>query len=246
MTIFRALASAILLSLAIPAWGDLSIGDGGSFSLGSGVLRLADTPLIIDGEFDLGSGNVERAGNILISGVFSGGSGSLSTSGDWINNGTFNAMDSAITLFDETGSTALVLGDSVFYGLSIFSSAAGEFVFESGSIQNVTDSLFIQGVSGLPLQLRSTSPLQIAQLFLENGASQDIAFLGVSDVHATGQPLAPDQTNQGGTGNDLGWFGRALEFIPIPTLSVPGLIVLVLAIFGVAVVRRKVDSQFVA
>jgi hypothetical protein len=115
------------------------------------------------------------------------------------------------------------------------SSAGGAFVLESGQAQRVLSSLTIQG-SGSPVQIRSSNPPQAAELVLERGGSQNISNVGVSDVHATGEHLAPQQSNQGGTGNAFGWFG--IGILAVPTLSLGGLILLILAFFGVALLRR--------
>jgi hypothetical protein len=55
-------------------------------------------------------------------------------------------------------------------------------------------------------------------------------------VHATGQHLAAGKTNDGGTGNALGWFGALVSAAvrPAPALSLPALCLLALAMAMVA------------
>lgn len=216
----------------------ITVGNGGSISLGDGRLALAETDLTVNGTFDVGSGDVVDAGNVIINGMLSGGTGSLTALGDWVNAGNFLAGSGRVHLDDQSASSANMVGDSTFYELALTSNAGGEFVLQSGSIQRVSTLLTILGVNGVPVQIRSSLPPQIAQMFLESGGGQAIEFVGISDVHATGEPLAPDQTNQGGTGNDLGWFGRGFEPLIVPTLSFAGLLLLALMLAGVVVLRR--------
>lgn len=230
--------AACLLLAAAPSWAGISVGSGGSISLGQGALDLGGGNLIIDGQFDLGGGAASAIGDVVITGALDGGSGSISLRGDWVNGGSFDAGTGQVSMIDDAGGISLLMGTSTFNALSLTSSAGGSFVLESGLTQRVTNALTIQGASGQPVQIRSSSPPQVAQLVLDPGGSQNIAFVGVSDVHATGQNLAPDQTNQGGSGNDFGWFGAGLEAFPVPALSLGGLALLILALFGVAFFRR--------
>lgn len=221
--------------VAAPCWAGISVGSGGSISLGQGSIDLGGGDLAVSGQFDVAGGSVFGIGNVLINGTLDGGSGPLEVLGDWINNGTFNASTGSVQMLDDTGSIAQLGGASTFNVLSMTSSAGGAFVLESGQVQRVLSSLTIQG-SGSPVQIRSSNPPQVAELVLERGGSQNISNVGVSDVHATGEHLAPQQTNQGGTGNAFGWFG--IGILAVPTLSMGGLVLLILAFFGVAFLRR--------
>jgi hypothetical protein len=53
-------------------------------------------------------------------------------------------------------------------------------------------------------------------------------------VHATGQHLAANQTNDGGSGNAKGWFGSAAagNTVPTPAFSGIGLLLLALLLVG--------------
>jgi len=228
----------IVLSLcaAGSAFGAISVGSGGSFSLGDGGLDLAGGDLTVDGQFDVANGSVSNAGNVQIGGTLDGGNGSLSLLGDWINNGVFNAGLGQVSFIDDAGTSAQIVGNSTFYGLFFLSSAGGAYVLQTGTVQRVINSLVIQG-NGAPVQIESSIPPQIAELLLEPGGSQNITNVGVSNVHATGQPLAPNQTNQGGSGNARGWFGLPIDPLPVPVLSIPGLVILMLAVLGVAYAR---------
>lgn len=234
---FRAVAVILALFVACSSWAGVSIGSGGSISLGQGALDLGGTDLQIDGQLDIEAGSIVEAGNVAINGVLEGGSGAVAARGNWTNNGSFNAGTGSVQLLDDSGSSSHLIGASNFHSLSMTSSSGGSFVLESGQTQRVTNALTVQGVGGQPVQIRSSSSPQVAELLLEPGGSQNIALVGVSDVHATGQRLAPGQVNQGGNDNDFGWFGGGLPHA-VPTLSFGSLLLLILAFFGVALVRR--------
>lgn len=232
------LAACFLLAVG-SSWAGISVGSGGSLSLGQGALDLGGGDLTINGLFDVGGGEVSGIGDVVIGGTLEGGSGALWVYGDWINNGGFDAGTGQVSLLDDAGGSSLIMGGSTFHGLSMASSAGGSFVLESGRTQRVTNALSIQGVNGQPVQIQSSNPPQVAELVLDAEGSQNIAFVGVSDVYATGQHLAPEQTNQGGNGNDFGWFGRGLQpALPVPALSFGGLLILILVFFGAAWLRR--------
>jgi hypothetical protein len=76
------------------------------------------------------------------------------------------------------------------------------------------------------------------------GGTQNIQYVGVSDVHATGQHLAINQTNDGGTGNATGWFGTAIagNTVPTPTLSWFGSFLLALLLVRIAATRRNGET----
>lgn len=102
--------------------------------------------------------------------------------------------------------------------------------------------------NGAPIQVDVTASGSIAFLNLATGGTQNIANVGVSDVHATGQHLAPTLTNQGGSGNDTGWFGgggpQPLPPVPVPLLSPAtlGALAMVLAFFGLRRRARRDDA----
>ncbi len=123
------------------------------------------------------------------------------------------------------------------------SSAGGSFTLQARLIQQISQSLTILGTPAQPVQIRSDQPPEVAFVRLEQGGIQDITSVGVSNVFAIGVPLAPDETNQGGTGNDFGWFGKSLQSIPIPTLSVYGLLFLILAFLVIGLRRRASQAH---
>ena len=113
--------------------------------------------------------------------------------------------------------------------LSFISSVGKNWAFAAGSTQTV-QRLTVQGVAGLPLQLRSATPGQIAYINLTG--TQSVAHIGVTDLGANGLPLAPDLVNEGGS-NASRWFG-APDYTQVPTLSESALLILMLLIGAIA------------
>lgn len=233
-------ACALLVSSAL-AWGSISIGGGGVVSLGGGTIDLGGSDLVVDGQLDVTDGQLLDAGDVVINGALDGGTGLITLRGDWVRNGAFAANLGEVAMLDDDGGSANLVGDSEFHDLSLVSSAGGAFVLQSGTTQRILNALVIQGLGGLPVQIESSDPPAIAQIYLDPLGTQDIDFVGVSNVYAIGQHLAPDQTNQGGSGNDFGWFGNELLPQVIPTLSIPGLLalILILAMIGIGRARAR-------
>lgn len=208
-------------SLMVPA--------GASLNVSGGRVELANGAFSVAGTFGLGAGELRSAGAVRIAsgGTADFGSGVATVFGDWENRGIFNAGTSRIELRDGPAASA-VLGISRFANLSLVSAAGKHYRFESGLTQSVSGQLQIQG-QGPPIQVDATAPGSVASLNLLPGGTQAIANVGVSDVYATGQHLAPAQTNQGGNGNDDGWFGGGgpvTQPVPVPALGWPMLLAL--------------------
>lgn len=217
---------------------------GGAFDLRGGRLALADGDVTVAGRFALGAGELfeTRAFRILAGGVALFGSGTAQLTGYWENRGSFDAGSSNVRLRDGAATSSAILGSSRFADLSIVSSSGKRYRLESGLTQQVSGLLQIQGSAGLPVQIDVTAPGSIASLELLPGGTQDIANVGVSDVHATGQRLAPQQSNAGGRGNALGWFGTVLQQaapVLVPTLSAGVLVLLTLSLLATAGVFRR-------
>lgn len=230
------LIGSLLLAPGVLIAG-INLGDGGAISLGQGQIDLAGGDLRIDGNFSVASGRLLRAGSLILTGGLDGGSGEIEVGGDWINDGQFTPGAGWVRLTGDVDGMVSISGESDFANLALINTAGAVFVLDSGLEQRVADSLIIQGGVGLPVQIQSDTPPQPAFLWLADTGSQDITQVGVSNVHATGQPLAPDQTNQGGSGNALGWFGQGFEIIPVPALSLPALALLILTLMGLTAFR---------
>ena len=213
------------------AFAQTTIPSGASVQLNGGSLSLAGTSLLDAGVFGIGSGAMI---NILDASIAPGaslvvGTGAMTLSRDWSNLGTFTAGSGAINFIDGGVATSNISGNSIFNNASFISSTGKTYSFATGSTQTVGGALIILGASTLGIQFKSATLGQAANLNLLPGGTQNIDFVGVSSVHATGQPLAPTKTNFGGSGDALGWFGAvvaAVAAIPAPMLSMLGMLLL--------------------
>mgnify|MGYP006300521473 CR=1 FL=1 len=203
---------------------------------------LADVRIPAGGAISLGGGSLVNAGDMEIAGMLDAGSWSISLSGDWTRTGTFVPGTSTVSFTDGGRAQSAFTGDSAFHDLRLVSSTGKTYVIESGRTLNIASALTIRGIDGAPIEVASPDPSRVAFMNLAANGSQDIEFVGVSNVHADVQPLAPDQTNQGGTGNDRGWFGSLpIVALPIPTLSTFAL--LLLALLMVATTARRASPR---
>lgn len=230
---FLASGAAFAAGMTIPAGARVPL-NGGTLDTGGGSLH-------VDGILELGSGVLRGLDAVRIStgGSADFGSGTATVTGDWENLGTFTAGSSRVELRDGAAAQSTILGTSSFATLSLVSAAGKRYRFESGLTQRVSATLQIVG-NGLPIQLDVTTPGSAAFLDLAAAGTQVIANVGVSDVHATGQHLAPTLTNQGGSGNAVGWFGGvvpAVPPVPVPALSWSALLALIAAFVFVATRR---------
>ncbi len=242
-----ALAAACTL-LAGAAFADLIVPAGGTVSLGGGTIDLGCSDVVVGGGLQLGAGAAAGTRNltILAGGTLDAGSGAITLAGGWSNGGTFNSGSGTVSFVDAGGCSvaSTISGGTTFYDLSLISSTGKVYTFEAGMTQTVANSLTIQGVAGTPLQIVSNTPGVQGNLNLSPGGTQSIAHVGVTDNWATGQPLAPFQTNEGGGGNARGWFGQPLQSTGIPALGGAGLIFLAFLIGTMAVlaIRRPRET----
>lgn len=243
VTRFCAFIAFILLFAAGNAAAQLSIPSGGSFTLEGGSLDLAGTNLSVAGTFAVGAGNVYNAANVEIAanGLLDGGSGALNLFGDWSKLGTFAAGSGQVNFFDGAASQSQISGNTTFANLAFATTLGKSYVFATGSTQTITALLQILGTPAQPIQFRSAAAGQVANLNLLAGGSQNIAHVGVSNVHANGQHLAPTLTNEGGTGDALGWFAAVIvqNAVPATALSLPGMLLLALALLAMVWHSRR-------
>lgn len=242
------LACAIALGVlgaARPAHADLVVPAGATVSLGGGTVDLSCTDLIVAGTFQITSGSVAnvRHVTILAGGTIDGGSGTLTLGGDWTNSGQFIAGSSAVRFRDVCSLAFGAISGSTTFSTASFVTAAGRnFVFAVGTTQTINSVLEIAGTAGSPVQFRSSAPGQVAYINLIASGTQLIQHVGVTDVWATGQWLAPTLTNEGGGGNANRWFGGSGPgAAAIPTLDDAMLIALaaLLAASGAWLARRR-------
>lgn len=200
---------------------------------------LADIHIPAGASLSLNGGRLDQVGNLFIGGTLDAGSGSISLSGDWTRTGTFVPGTSTVSFIDGGRGQSTLTGDTDFYVLSLVSGTGKTYLIESARTLGIADGLTIRGLAGAPVQIASPDASRVAFVNLAATGSQNIEFVGVSNVHASGQHLAPTRINQGGTGNDRGWFGLLLnKALPVPTLTY--LALLILALLMIATTTRHV------
>jgi hypothetical protein len=208
-------------------------------------LALADVLIPAGGSIALGGGRLDNVGNLSIAGTLDAGTGGISLAGDWTRTGTFVPGTSTVSFIDGGLGQSNLTGDTDFHALSLVSSTGKTYVIESSRTLRVAAGLTIRGLAGSPIQVASPDPSRVAFVNLAAAGTQDIEFVGVSNVHASGQPLAPTQSNQGGTGNARGWFGSLLMApFPVPGLSPLALLVLGLLMIATAMRRARRSRTF--
>ncbi len=249
LTRYGALAGAIALSLyPLFAAADFDVPAGAVVSLGGGSFDLGCTDLNDAGTFQLGSGQGLNARNVTIQpgGTLDDGSGALDLGGNWSNGGGFVPGSGTVRFRDLCAiPSATITGSSTFANVQFVSSIGKNYVFAVGTTQSISGILQIMGTAPHPIQFRSSSPGQVAFINLAASGVQQISHVGVTDVWATGQFLAPGQHNEGGGGNARRWFGNAAppptaEAIPVPALSKPmlGILAALLALAAIMGPRR--------
>ncbi|MBN8887626.1 MAG: hypothetical protein J0I77_18015 [Rudaea sp.] len=238
----QALLVFVLLCAASTASAQVVVPAGGSLALGGGSLNLSGSSLQISGLLSLAGGSLANVANLIIGagGTLDAGSGQITVKGDWSNSGNFLAGSSSVNFVDGVASSQ-ILGNTGFANVSFLSATGKSYLFAAGTTQTIAGLLTIGGVAGLPIQFRSTAAGQAANINLLSGGSQSITHVGVSDVHAVGQQLAPNQTNEGGSGNATGWFAAVINNTAIPAnaLSPLGMLLFGLAMLAGAGLARR-------
>jgi hypothetical protein len=245
-----ACTAALLISVvAGQAKADLVVPVGATTSLGSGIVDLACTDLVVGGTVRVQSGAVRNVRNVTIQsgGAIDGGSGVIQVGGNWTANGSFVAGTGEVDFRDLCGvGAASISGDTTFFRASFVSTTSKNYIFGVGSTQRILSVLEISGATPSPIQFRSATPGQVASIDLVNSGTQLIQHVGVTDVWSTGQCLAPGQSNEGGGGNAKNWFicssggGGGSTPASIPALDAAALLALgaLLAGSGLWFVRR--------
>lgn len=154
------IAACLLLAVNNEALAQIHIPPGGSISVSSGgSMNLGCTALTVQGIFNV-SGQVSSIGDVDIGvgGNINGEQGTLTVSGNWNNSGTFNAGTGNVVFTDGCAVGPLKLsGTAVFNNLTLTSANGRTFVIPAGSNITVLGTLTLQGVSGQPIHLISSS-----------------------------------------------------------------------------------------
>ncbi len=229
-----ACAGAFTLLGATLAHADYIVAANSTTSLNGGALNLSCTDLIVAGTLNLGSGAILNARNLTVQpgGIVQAGSGFIALSGNWTVSaaGQFVAGVSDVHFDENCGPGASVIsGSTTFYDVHFNSTSGKNFVFAVNTTQTIVHLFEFTGTASVPSQFRSSAPGQVAYIDLQPGGTQVISHVGVTDVWATGQWLAPFLTNEGGGGNARRWFGvpdDGASAQPIPTLANAALVAL--------------------
>ena len=243
-----ALGISLALGLIPLVHADLIVPPGGQYATGGGQTDLGCTDVIVGGTLLVAGGGLVNVRHLTIQpgGAVYGGSGVIQLGGNWSNGGTFAAGTSTVHFADGCGlTTGAASGSTTFFNARLLSTTGKNYVFQVGTTQTITGLLEIVGTAAAPIQFRSSAPGQVANINLLPSGTQSILHVGVTDVWATGQHLAPTLTNEGGGGNALNWFGSSpvpppiVE--PIPTLGDLALLALVALLAGIAALdlRRR-------
>jgi hypothetical protein len=206
----RLLALGLASVVAAPAHADLTVPAGGLITLGPGIVDLACTDAVIAGTLHINGGALKNVRNVSIQpgGVLNGGTGLIEVAGNWSNAGSFAAGTGSVNFRELCAAgAATISGDTIFNRASFVTASGRNYVFAAGSTQTVKSLLEISGTVANPIQFRSSAPGQTAFINLLSGGTQLIQHVGVTDVWATGQWLAPFLNNEGGGGNANRWFG---------------------------------------
>ena len=205
------LNSGAFAQVIVPTGGTINVPAGGSMNLGC-------TALNVLGTFNLNSGQVSNTGDVTIAatGTLNGGQGTLSVSGNWSNSGTFIPGTGTVIFTDGCFLGPLqITGTTVFNNLTLTSGNGRTFVIPAGANITVNGTLTLQGTSGQPISLVSSSG-QLAIINLGPSAQVIRNFANVS-------------------GNVQ--IGAAPSVQGIPTLSDFGLILLALLMAGTTLWR---------
>ena len=247
----RAIALAVTLLASANLCADIRVPANARLHVDGGRIDFSGTSYLGYGVLRLGAGRLDRLDDfrVLAGGSADLGSGVLRLSGDWENRGSIAAGTSIVEFLDAPGDSFL-LGPTEFSTLRATTTQGRRLRLESGVTQRVLASITLVG-TGAPLRIDSSVPGEAAFLQLLAGGTQDITNVAVWDVHATGQPLAPDESNQGGNANVQGWFGSGGGALPparletIPATSPWALLVLACGLFAaLPFMRRRARHGF--
>ncbi|HEX7271767.1 MAG TPA: hypothetical protein VF420_06420, partial [Casimicrobiaceae bacterium] len=185
--------------LAAIARADLIVPASSQTNLNSGAVDLSCTDVVVAGTLNVDAGSLKNVRNLTIQpgGVVNGGSGVIEVGGNWTNSGNFVAGTSTVNFRELCGAgPATISGNTTFSAVSFVSAIGKTYIFAVGSTQTITSLLEIAGTQANPIQFKSSSSGQVAFINLLAGGKQQIQHVGVTDVWATGQHLAPLLTNE--------------------------------------------------
>ena len=238
---------AATLAWAGPARADLIVVSGSTTSLNGGTIDLGCTDVVVGGTLNVDTGSLVNVRHVTIQagGTIDGGSGTITLGGDWANAGQFVPGTGVVRFRDQCALAAAEISGNTTFATASFVSATGKnYTFAVGTQQTIGQLLEIAGTTTFPIQFRSGAAGQVANINLLGGGTQLIQHVGVTDVWATGQWLAPSLTNEGGGGNANRWFGSPVvgaQQRSVPTIgeAMLALLAAALATMGAWSARRR-------
>lgn len=241
---FLALIMICVLSSAQVLAAGITIGSGGSISVGSGAIHGGCGDLVNNGTLSLGTGTVDMTANVKNAAQLNGDSGLLEFGGDWRNSGVFAAGTGTVAVVDECGQSSITFsGSSDFYNLSMVTTAGKTVIFEAGAEQKIASGLVFTGSSGNRLTLRSSVAGTPVFTSLALTGTQFIDWVDVADNVAKESyqrlaPTYPSTLNSVDSGGNSGWFQ---QMVSVPTLSDWGTLIFVaLILLGAGLAHRKI------
>ena len=206
------------------------------------------TDVVADGSLNLAGGTLSNVRNVLIGagGQVNLRNGTISLAGNWTNGGGTLGLPGTVAIVDDVAcaTSSVISGNTTFGTLSITSSSGKLVQFAVGSTQTVQQSLVLTG-TGTPLRIESTTPATpSADLHLAAGATQSVSNVAVQGMSASGQMVAPGQTNQAPPGAAVSnWFAAPVpptpaNIAPVPTNSPITLLGMALAVAALAARQR--------
>jgi hypothetical protein len=175
----------------------LRIGGSSTVKLGDALLKLGCNDL-----------HIQSAGTLQAQ------ASTIRIGGNWDNQGTFDAGTGTVIFEDGcVPNMSSIAGSNTFFALQTMTSAGKTVDLEAAVTQTVLDALTLLGTVGNLLVLRSSMPGQQAFLTLQPGGSQNIDYVDVADIGATGQTLVAG-ANSVDSGNTTNW-----SFLGVPSAT---------------------------
>lgn len=222
------------------------IGQGATLSLGSGTIEAGCHDVSVDGSLLVADGSLSGARNLAATGSLFGGSGTLAFSGNLDAAGALNPQAGTILSEDGCSSTATSInGAHTFHRFVGQTDSGRQLLFPAGLTQQINSRVELLGGTAR-LVVRSSATDALALLRLSASGSWLVNAIDLRDVGATeDSPFIAPQDPAVYDSIDLGNSPRLLGGDPIvvpvvvPTLSLKGLLLLLLAMAALAAFHAR-------
>ncbi len=173
---------------------------GGTFKAGAAAEHFTNGLTLNGGNYAGSSGVVTAGGVTVTTGTFTAPTTTLSDSGIWsVLGGVFNANNGTIAL---TGTNQHVNGSTTFHNLTKTTTTADTLTFQAGATETITGTLTLEGNSGHPLALRSSTPGKTWDL--DPLSTVTALYLDVQDGVNVGKKVIT-ASHAHNSGDDTGW-----------------------------------------